>query len=374
MQTNSFQNSFLLPYEELNIVPTGVNEYQLHTPWLALQTKIEASSATHQTLRAFSHKDYQHVDWKILSGFLKQMNQPCFYISPEPSSDFGNDPHHSLIPASSRFASGEKSKARQVFGLRANSFANSQWAWDEDAILEFSKVGEDRYSPRALLSVVRRYHLLDCAENDRTAELYARCKSAAAVSATGIKKMLATIVYQNYFVTKNCQDSLAPAMANSQSAGSILEDFMSDEEGHDLLLLRALTSMGASAEGLYLAAGTENIMRLLRQIGSWHFLSFCLAIDFFEKPTLQSEDPLARLLKFFHCDIAADCLQKHKNINDGGDHDSISLDLIQHLKPISREDALTAIRFAEILSDEMTSVTRELIPFLNQEQQSTKLA
>jgi hypothetical protein len=374
MRSSPFQNAFLLPYEDLNILPTGTNEYQLHTPWLALQSKIEASPATHHTLRAYSHQDYQQVDWKILSDFLKQMNQPCFYISPETSADFGTDTLYNHIPAGHQIWNCEKDKARRAFGLRVNLLTHPQWEWDADAVLDFSKVGEDQYSPRALLSVVRRYHLLDCAENDRTAELYARCKSAAALPNPGLKKMLATIVYQNYFVTKNCQDSLAPALSNSQSAESVLEEFMSDEEGHDLLLLRALTSMGASAEGLYLAAGTENIMRLLRQIGSWHFLSFCLAIDFFEKPTLQAEDPLARLLKYFHCDIAADCLQKHKNINDGGDHDSISLDLIQYLKPISREDALTAIRFAEILSDEMTSVTRELIPFLNQEQHSTKLA
>lgn len=365
LQTSMKNAVQCLPYEEVSLSFINNTTYVVHAPWLAMQTTIETSDETSRTLAAFAKQDFSQIDPKILSNFLSQLNLPFNYILPSYSST-STDNHRTLpqLPISVQKLS--KKQLREFLNLESSLADDSEWNWDADAILEFSKI-YNAYDPAALLSVVRRFHLLDCTDKDQTGNLYDYCKTLS-IDNNAIQKMLATIVYQNYYVTAECQNSLAPALSLSKSAFSKLNDFMDDEKGHDLLLLRALSALQTSPEHLYLSNSTKNIMSILKQLGSTSFLGFCLAIDFFEKPSFDEVDPLTELLRHFHHDIAASCLQKHKTINDDGGHECISLDLLSHMNLVDKDYALFAIRLSEVLTDEMTSVTADLLNLFKQQQ------
>jgi hypothetical protein len=350
-----------LPYEELSIRHIQNNEYVVETPWLSLKIEIDANSTMKQTLSAFEKKEFDKVNYESLSLFLEQMKLPFYYIIPSQKSS-AEDGHANHVPSLPIHVS--KKEFRKMLGLPDTNDL-SEWQWDQNAILEFSKLADDQHSPESILSVVRRFHLLDCAENDKTGKLYNFVKNAQ-FNSSELDSILATIIYQNYYVTAECQNSLKPALAEAQNSKSALENFMQDEEGHDLLMLRALNSLNQKPENLFLAPATTHIMQLLKKSGEVNFLSFCLAVDFFEKPNFDQIDPLGDLLAFFGKTIAANCLQKHKNINDGGEHDAIALDLLAPMKAVSAEYAITAICIAEVLSDEMTSVTSQLLNLFNE--------
>lgn len=346
-----------IPYEELKITVLSANEYRLETPWHGLQIAVEASAATHAVLVAYSENRLQAADLGHISNFLKSLNLPFHYILPHESVQ-ACDTH--TLTAAAKFSYQTKSDFRKALGLTASA---ADWSWDTEAILNFAKLSEHKFSPASILSVVRRFHLLDCADQDRTSDLYDNCQAGMLSTSHDIRKILATIVYQNYYVTAKCQESLEPATALAQSATDFLTDFMRDEEGHDLLMMRAVSSLDNSPKDLYLAESTQNIMRLLKVSGQMNFLAFGLAVDFFEKPNFGTTDPLAELLLFHGQTVAADCLQKHKDINDGGEHDAMALDLLSSMKPVTKDFALFAIHLAEILTDEMTAVTAELLTY-----------
>lgn len=352
-----------IPYEELSIKSIDDGNYIIETPWLSRQIKINTSSHNPilKTLNAIATSNSKQIDHIVLSDFLKQLNLPINYIAPAENLT-ATDIHSN--ENLKQFNTLTKSEFRNLLNLKSNH-KNNEWNWDTDAILDFSKISTDQYSPQTILSIARRFHLLDCVENDKTYELYEYCKSPAMTNNSNIDEKLATIVYQNYYVTAMCQSSLSAAENSAQNAKSDLHNFMQDEDGHDLLMMRAVHSLQKQTDQIYLAQSTKNIMSLLKQSGQYNFLSFCIAIDFFEKPNFDETDPLADLLLFHQKIVAADCLQKHKNINDDGKHDSIALQFLKPMKPINRDSALFAIRLAEILTDEMTSVTSEILDLFN---------
>src|SRR5688572_19180445 len=116
-----------VPYEELQITRLEANQYGFHAPWLSLKVNLETTQETHNTLTAFAGQNYEQVNLQILSDLLGQLNLPFNYVLPD-IGIFGNSDQHNLKP-------------------NLPDITKQEFNWDLEAILEFSKVGENLYSP-----------------------------------------------------------------------------------------------------------------------------------------------------------------------------------------------------------------------------------
>jgi hypothetical protein len=89
-------------------------------------------------------------------------------------------------------------------------------------------------------------------------------------------------------------------------------------------------------------------MDTLELAASKNFLAFAILVDFFERSPYTKEDPLASMLKSCGFEESARYINSHMNINDEGQHEMISFDLLESVGLCSIDYAREAIAIAEL--------------------------
>ena len=102
-------------------------------------------------------------------------------------------------------------------------------------------------------------------------------------------------------------------------------------------------------------------MDLLRQSASRNLLGFALAVDIFERASYTEKDPLASFLSEGGYERAAKQIDVHKKINDLGDHENVSLGLLEKMAPVDRAYATEALRLAEAVSQAVLGVSAQIL-------------
>jgi hypothetical protein len=352
------------PYEEVEFVLTNAQagSFAVRCPWVESEIEVEAGSQNFQTLAAYALGGLDALQKRpggmvLLSQILQALSSlPIAYQLPRKEISFGNDEHR--LSASLDLQSPEV-LARSL-GIDALEGLAVEWSWDVDAMLELARVAhvsEDRFDPLTLLTAARRFHYLDCADNEM-AKVYG---ALARVENPALKKQAsALIVRQNHYVTEKCESSLLPAFELAQSARAHVEEFVQAERGHDLLLAGSLRALGTTPEALAPVPAVQRLMDSLKGSASTNFLAFCLALDFFEKPQFRDEDELGETLTRQGHAEAARALQVHKDINDEGEHEAVSQELLETMKPVTADYARQALRLAELVSSSISQVPHDL--------------
>lgn len=348
------------PYEEAKFTKlSGLEQYKVETPWLSAQFEIKNDPNVVQALDSYVSGNLSHENLSSINLILENLKSlPIYYFLPRKIQDFGKDRH--LCLKSMNMESPYKLVSSLGLLRSLELFPMDQaWAWDMNSIFSFSKVHEGTYDPVAILSVVRRFHYLDSADNDKTSGLYDFVNMLRS-NPDQFRRACALIVRQNHYITQMCHEALRPALALSQSSEAKLDQFMEAEKDHDLILGRALTSLGFEPENVEVLNATESLMKMLRTCAETNFMAFAMAMDLFEKPQIRSMHSLAEVLMNGNFETAARCLQKHKDIIDTGEHESISVELLSPMVPVSRVYVEQAVRLVETLSHIMNQVSANI--------------
>jgi hypothetical protein len=234
------------------------------------------------------------------------------------------------------------------------SLPRSHWDWDLEAAIEFAKVG-DKIDPISLLSVARRYHLLDVISDNKARECF---QEVSQLSGPEFALASALMLRQNHYVTEKCQQSLRPAIGNAGRAQKQVEDFCKEENGHDLILGAALKSVncGQDPNALLVTSQSKILMHLLAFAAERNFLAFAMAIDAFERSSFEETDPLAKLLTEGGFVRAGKQVNRHKEINDAGDHENVAVTFLKYMAHVDPGYAQESLRIAELISLFMNSI------------------
>lgn len=362
METVSLQNYW--PYDEVKAegdCSSGL--FKFSTPWLSLEVQVAeqdisrvsplVAKLTDETL---SPIDLAEVTWLFSS--LKQ--HPLTYLLPRAQVKSNLD-RHAILDARTCDSASTPHQVLHELLLEADTQAFErlttltdspsdiplEWKWDTAAALAFSQcpIGHD---PLSLLSIARRFHLLESVENNRTGELYAFLRGLDPNSRQ-LKDALVRIVRQNYYVTQKCDSALRPALGLAQNAQSEVQKFIRSEAGHDVLLARALKSMGiADPARVPVLDAVVVLMEVFRITAERNFLGFCMIVDIFERSTDPVQDPLAALLTQGGFTKAAHQINLHREINDQGEHENVALHFLDTMAPVDSEYAIEALRLAEL--------------------------
>lgn len=353
------------PYEEIAVRPGKNGCYQLATPWFAREIQVkpefqEQFSTFFERPTELSMQD-RVMMWSNV--FSSNLGDPLFYFLPRSFEKTEAIDVH-------RPANGiADAKALETRFFAANPDLSSQVRtkiefrdWDQEGLLSLSQIAEtDLYDPRALFSALRRFYYLDSVEFDQTIQMYNDVRALQAESQEKFRQAAAIIARQNFEVTRRCQEVLSPALTLAQSARSELQDFIQSEKGHDNLLRRGLLELGMDPLETSSLPVTNYLLDFFKLTASQNFLAFAYTVSLFEETSNDGGvDPLTKLLLENGEEKAAQPFLRHSEINDGGHHEQIGLDLIARMGPIGREYALETIQLCEQVSKIVNVYTMQI--------------
>lgn len=177
---------------------------------------------------------------------------------------------------------------------------------------------EGQYDGVAALSCLRRELLLSQASK----------RQSGLINMTALGPEVARkAVFQNYYVTSNCDRILAVAEKKFDKCGDVLTEFRRDEMGHDKLLKRVVDQIGVCPGGAL--EETKTIVRLLESAVESGILSFALALEVFEGIEFTVKDsPMAQIVRNNFGEEASRPLQIHYDINRSKKHGRIGMELL----------------------------------------------
>ncbi len=368
-------HNVLIPYDELQIdFNETTNSLNLQVPWLKIATQVEVENPDilKKCLLNLKNGTVSASDLQTISTVLESFSKyPVYYIVPSPKKgDSFQITDTSLLGKKlpetlQQISVIEKNSLEGINGANQqemlNAAARKEFSWNIEEALDFSSLG-DEIHPESLLTVARRYYMLDSVENSKVVPVYQQIKNLADVQRV---KAVAFIVRQNHYVTERCLASVKPALLNSQNAKPKVEEFIREETGHDAILNRALKELGFQKENLPVSINAKAIMDLLGFAAKRNFLAFAIMVDFFERSNYSETDPLADLLIECGMAAAAKFINVHMNINDAGGHELMSLEFLKTMAPCSKEYATEALMLSELASVFMNRISAETLSIYN---------
>jgi len=323
----------LTPYEQLT-VKSGVDVLSVVTPWLTLECEIREEKSPGLSL--------------VLSELYRY---PICYIHPRRLiwSDFcfafrGILDKKSCGEIPAKFV--EKRFSKQM--NEVEWVMNARFEWDALKVLHFSRIGSlDLFDTLSAFSVLRRYL------HEASIDLSGKEMSVKLEQLRNYPEQLRVgvgiVVAQNFFITRHCQEALAPASHNFPKISEKVCRYMLSEKGHDELVKKALKNLGFhDPEKLEVLAETRLLIDILRLSSEASVLAFATMVEFFESGSSSSLHPIAKILKGTQYAQAGLPLQRHRDINVGEGHSSTAFSFLFPVVTCTVRQIVEAVRLAEL--------------------------
>ncbi len=361
----SEESLFRWPYDELEIEPDPQpNTFNFKTPWAQVRVEFEpryTNSVSEIADIIRSGPDItkvQEVSW--LMGQLVRF--PFYYILPR-------HPVKEKISCCTTHAS--PSQFLSTLGVVLDCQLNSEWEWGTEGVLTFTQSTEKGYfDPLSVLTLCRRFHFLNVGERDVSRELYRNLDRLKA-SSKQFSFACALIIRQNHYITEICTDVLRPALKISKRAKQNVADFIASEKGHDIILKRALNAMGYDPSQLPVLNHVKALMQVFKIAAGKNFLAFSIITDMFEAKSFETNCFFSDYLSENGYAKAASYLSKHKNINHNEGHEQVSFEFLKVQDPVSQQDALEALYFAESMSLLVSELSSKILKYLQCKQENS---
>lgn len=172
-----------------------------------------------------------------------------------------------------------------------------------------------------------------------------------------------------YHLTKLAPGILGPMLAKTESRKSrrILQDFLRSELYHDKMLEKSLTSIGIAYEDLDRTQPLPSTFAICASLGVYaqqHPISLKSALFIFEKPYPEFNIAFKNRCKELNMPRKFyEPILQHAEINEDGDHESISEMLLSDIPAISCEEKNTVKKHIFILCESLAIQENEIINY-----------
>lgn len=356
---------FFWPYEEIQIHPVNETQIVLKTPWF--MRTLEIAEDQHILLQKIisAPDQYSFLEQRdFWTNFFAPLHMdPILYRLPRPLSQLQGLDQHRCGSVSDLERSIASFLTQHQSGLSEKILSlGVKRDWDKEALIQFAKIPDaEAYDPISLFTVLRRFYYLDAIEFDQTAAMYAFMDQLQEDERRfSVGSYL--IAYQNYEVTRRCQEILAPALDIAQTSQEDLRHFIQAEHGHDKLLYKALSEFDRESLGSVerVLPMTTLLLDLFKYNAQKNYLSFAFTVSLFEESSPTGKDPLTEMLKKGQAQEAANYFDIHYGINDQGEHHNIGTHLLTHMGPVTHEYALEAAHLCEAISKVLNLYTTNI--------------
>lgn len=189
------------------------------------------------------------------------------------------------------------------------------------------------------------------------------------ISEKATKSQLIGYVTEYYHLVKLAPGLIAPSLAKleGRKTRKILQDFLRSELYHDKMLEESLNSIQIPLETIDLIQPLQSTFSICASLGVYaqqHPLTFKSILFMFEKPYPEFNEAFKNQCKLLEMPRGFyDPILKHSDINEEGDHDSITKMLLEEIKAISYEEQLAVKKHLCVLVESFIKQEKEIIKY-----------
>ena len=168
------------------------------------------------------------------------------------------------------------------------------------------------------------------------------------------RDQLVRYVVEYLHIVRHGPGLVAPVLnwVSDPSLRAKLSNFLADEWRHDHLIAQSLAAVGLCAETVRPTEMLPQTFALVAQLGvraNTDPLALAALLYFYERTNPQFHELfVANCRRVSLPEAFIDPVVRHASLNDAGKHDDIVVALIQHICPVARERALTALSDASV--------------------------
>lgn len=363
-----------LPYEELEILwNTDLSGFELCTPWVSINVDVEPDQK--EKLLQITDSIYSSLSTNNLqlqiSDFLGFFHDyPVAYIKPrdylKKSETNIKNVEAELLTKSPRELAISFMPENLTLKKEQLEQLPLEWTWNSNEVLRLSEIcynsTEPLYDPLSVYRVLQRLRLITEHNFDNTGEILDILNTLKSTNEEKFFASVILVISQSYYVTHRCRECLTPALYNYLPATTAVQNFIKQEEGHDLLIWQSLKALGVdNTNYLQILPDTKLNMEILKQAAQHYFLAFCCIVGAFEGSVYREEDPIGYLLKSSSIPEAAFGLERHFLINKEGNHAAIGEEFVTTMESVSKQEVIIASRFTEFLTHAGNLMTSSLL-------------
>lgn len=365
-----FNEIMYAPYSQIGFA-MGESEMKVSSPWLALDVAVEPDKKTSLTalLNRLALPRSMLGDKQIQEflGFFADF--PLLHVLPRSLKD-------KTIPAYESQGPEIQAAAGPLQFLQAiNPFEDldvtqcfpyfpDAWEWDANDIAEASAIPGtalfDPYSAYTALRARRLQYQIDQAGMAHT--LLERVRALKDTNSSAFFEIMATILAQQFYVTRECCACLDPAIAHLSILSDEIRAYKDEEINHDRLILKSIRELtDAPEESFFFAPEVRLEIEVIKYAATACALGFSALVSIMEGTVYPNSDPVGDILLASSKPSAHVGVEAHFQINRRGNHTAIPESFVRRIPPVTRQTIDIATRLAEVTIRLDTGLARTII-------------
>lgn len=353
-----FEKAVYAPYQDTSFAMGG-NGLNVSSPWLSLDVGIDDDrklALTQLLARIGEGKDdvLREAEAQEFLSFFAGF--PLVHVMPRKLS-LGSTSTYSSAAPELLAAKGPRQflEAINPFAdLVVNdvfSYFDETWQWDVKEIESASRIpNSDLFDPLSAYTAIRARRLQFQVEKSSLAQdLLTRVTALRASDEASFFGVLATLLAQQYYVTRECCSCLDPAMAHHELIRDQILAYKNEELYHDRLILKSIRELSDMAtEDFFFAPEVRLEIEVIKYAATTCALGFSALVSIMEGTVYPESDPVGDILKKSSKPSAHVGVESHFQINKRGNHTAIPEAFVMELPPVTQQTVEIATRLAEV--------------------------
>jgi hypothetical protein len=325
----------------------------VRAPWLDLEVAIddEHRSDVHRAVERIAAGARAGAESGFLSFFAEH---PLLHVLPRNVA--GTFALYDAHPDNVVLYSDNPRDFMQFIARRLSIDANElplseQYEWNLQAALDDSKIANaEAYDPFAAYTHIRERRLLHQASRAAEAnEFLRRLLEIRRDDEAEFFRIMANVLAQQYYVTRDCQDCLTPALEHLPAIRAQVIKYIAEEQHHDELILRSIRELtDKPASEFFFTKEIAIETEIIKYAAHVCPLAFACLVSVMEGTAYPERDQVSTLLAESSKPQSAKGVEAHFHINRDNNHTAIPETFVAALPPISATVVKSALRMTEV--------------------------
>ena len=243
-----------------------------------------------------------------------------------------------------------------------------KWEWDIDEIATESRIAgaDDLYDPVSAYTAIRVRRLQFQIEQSKFAhELLQRIEALRDHDEPRFLQLLAIVLSQQFYVTRECCSCLNPAIENLSLISDQIRAYRDEEVHHDRLILASIRELTDQPETEFtFTADTKLGIEVIKYAARTCALGFSALVSIMEGTVYPASDPVGDILVRSSKPSAHIGVEAHFQINRRGNHTAIPETFVKALPPVTKRTVAIATRLAEVAIRLDSGLSQAVLKFL----------
>ena len=338
--------------------------FRVSLPWVQIDVDVAPEDRPWVT-KAIDDISKNHTDTSAAQRFLNFFQDPPIaYHTPDPEKLTTHPVEQTYLTPFHKRTDSPAEFLRLTLGTcTTDPILPAYFLWDHDDILAQTHYKHsDLHDPASLLSIITGQRLQTelQSEQDR-ASLPNKLDKLRELSEARFFQVITLIIRQTWYVAANFIHTTAPALRAIPECRDTINRFISQEVGHDKLMLRSLRALGhPDPTTIPVLEPFTLLTRLFAYAAHYSPVAFTHFVSMLQAACHTETDHIAEVISKSSLPEAAYAYRRHHEISRGRQQDNIARTIADKLPLIHRPTAQFAVRICETSAHLSVAIDRAL--------------